>query len=184
MEEIKEWLSSGTDYWQGVELFAKHSEDSFMLTQLRRANHTFNYNKLVKCLEALVKEPAPTPSAPPNPKPSKEDIPQAVLDMMDQRRVIHTELWHKSSEYERKVGCFRILSLSKKISNFYAGIAEEEPPEPEDLPEDRAHLIAKRNNNRAYISKNKDKANKTAEVNRRLEENKEIKSLINGNSEE
>lgn len=186
MEEIKEWLSSGTNYWDGVKLFEEHSSNKVLISQFHKASHDFNYNKLVSCLKEILEKNTPKPpEQPTSKKPSiKDEVPEAVLQMMDQRRMLHTELHHKSSEYERKIGCFKILSLSKKISNYYDGHTEEEEKPIEPLPEDRAQLIAKRNNNRAYISKNKNKESKAAEVKRRIEENNEIEELINGDSEE
>ena len=185
MEEINNWLNSGTSYWAGVALYEKYAGDALLITQLNKADHNFNQKKLIKCLESLIVVPEKVNYSANKPEVDKikSDVPTHVLDMMDQRRIIHTELWHKSSEYERKIGCFKILSVSKKISNYYAGTENEEATEPEQLPEDRAKLIAKRNNNRAYISKNSGKISKTAEVKRRIEENEQIEALINGDSE-
>jgi hypothetical protein len=192
MEAIEAWLKSSTDYWQGVKLFEQYGNDAFQLSQFKRAAHSYNFKKLTQALSALViSKPksvvaddlrtAAQQTEKVSPTIQKEATLAAVLNMMDERRLLHTELWHKTSQTDRKVVAFRILSISDKISKYYSG--EEEPEkEAEPLPTDKADLVTRRNNNRAYISKNKHKESKKAEVARREEENNQIEIIINADS--
>lgn len=183
MDEIKEWLENGS-YWEGVELYETYGSNQLLKDQFHKAAHSFNQKLLYTELNKLIThEPAKKENPSKNIQPVKEETPPEILEMMDRRRMIHTELWHKSSQYERKVGCFTILSLSEKIAKYYSG-EKFEDEEIKELPSSEAELMKLRNNNRAYISKNQFKATKKGEVERRMNENIKIEKLINGNSEE
>lgn len=194
MKAISEWLEA-PDYGPGVELFEQFGNNSALLSFFKMGENNFTSARLYEELKKLspksetaktakketFQHPAPADQRP-SEKVEKSDTGLSEFSIVEtelrqlyrERANAHSQMKAQTAPSERKRCAFRVLSLTDRIE------AKLKPKEKETtgLPEDPVELIKIRNNNRAYISKNKKNPKHQGQVNRRLAINEIIETKL------
>jgi len=132
VKQIREWLESGQDYAEGLDLYESHGSSQVVLTTLRYGATEFNRQKLRKELTSIaeaVTPPVAPVRAPRAPKPSPAVAEPAPVDealrarrraWFAERNYLHPQLELIATDAERLAMSLRILALGDLISQSYA----------------------------------------------------------------
>ena len=182
MHAIDSWFRNGCPYLQGVELYKQYGSNAGLKTILGFGPNQYNRARLKEAMASLMESVPPTTV----PKQITEKDHDEIQHLYRERASMHAQLEHIPSTTDRAKVAFRILAITDRIEKILGvkkddttGLPARPAPTAKALPTDPIKLLRQRDNNRAYISKNKEKANKQGEVQRRLAENEEIEKLIN-----
>lgn len=196
MKAISEWLEA-PDYKEGVELFEQFGNNSALLSFFKLGENNFTSARLYEEIEKLLPKSETPKTAkketfqkalPADQRPSEKLEPAEtglsefsiveteLRQLYRERANAHSQMKAQTAPSERKRCAFRILYLTERIES------KLNPQESTDnsLPDNPVELLKIRNNNRAYISKNKNNPKHQGQVNRRLAINEIIETKLSG----
>jgi len=184
--QINSWFDNGCPYQEGVALYAAHGTDAGLKVLLPMGETRYNARKLYTALKELQQRQQLVQEQKAVIAQEKAEIAKEkklatdprLAALYPERNRLHAQLSVLPGKSDRKRVAFKILSLTDKIERII-GVLPEEPQKEYTLPTNPLNLLKLRNNNRSYISKERNKKNNPGEVQRRMDENSEIEKLLN-----
>lgn len=163
-------------------LYQKYGKNAALKRIFERVGETqYNHQRLIDELRALLPaKEAPERAKSAAPKLSLDEVAAddpRIIPLYRERQHLHAQLMVLPTDLQRKQAAFRIIQITQMLDKLQAGEVPLEQRGPM-ATQNQAQLLKKLLNNRAYISKYRNKPEKQHKVQERIAENQRIEKLL------